>query len=138
MDPPSESNGALDVLDLLVPPEPRYIPVARRSVCRWMLRRHLSEARRLVEFVTSELLAEGLTHAVEGLDLHVEETDDGRVRIEVRGAMAEEPVRFTTIAGQVKRRREALLAALCTGHDEVRAGSRVTLWAEVRADRDGF
>ncbi len=138
MDVPGASDDALDVLDISVPPEPRYIPVARRSVCRWMLRRHLSEARQLVEFVTSELLAEGLTHAVEGLDLHVEEIDGGRVRVEVCGAMADEPVRFTTIADQVKRRREALLGALCTRHDEVRAGSRVTLWAEVPADRDGF
>lgn len=103
-----------------------------------MLRRHLCEARHLVEFVTSELLAEGLTHAAEGLDLHVEETPDARVRVEVRGTMTEEPVRFTTIADQVKRRREALLAALCASHDEVRVGSRVTLWAEVPADRDGF
>lgn len=138
MDPPSGSDDAHDILDLSVPPEPRYIPVARRSVCRWMLRRHLSEARKLVEFVTSELLAEGLTHAVDDLDLHVEETRDGRVRVEVRGTMVEEPVRFVTVADQVRRRREALLAALCTGHDEIRTGPRVTLWAEVRADRDGF
>ncbi len=138
MNVPSAWDDPLDVLDISVPPEPEYIPVARRSVCRWMLRRHLCEARQLVEFVTSELLAEGLTHAVEGLDLHVEETHDARVRVEVRGAMTEEPVRFTTIADQVKRRREALLAALCASRDEVRVGSRVTLWAEVPADRDGF
>lgn len=138
MDSPSASDDALDILDLSVPPEPRSIPSARRLVCRWMLRRHLSEARQLVEFVTSELLAEGLTHAVADLDLHVEETRHGCVRIEVRGAMVEEPVRFVTVADQAKRRREALLTALCTGHDEIRAGPRVTLWAEVRADRDGF
>lgn len=124
--------------DVSVPADARCIPVVRRSVCRWMLRRHLDEARALVEFVTSELVAEGVTYAIEDIELHVEEIDGGMVRIEVRGPMAERPQRFVTIADQARRRREALLSALCRGHDRTVELERVTLWAEVRADRGGF
>lgn len=120
MDPTHERGASLDVS---FPADPRCIPLARQVVCRWMLRRHLDE---------------GVIHALDGLDLHVEETDGGFVRVEVRGAMTPEPRRLRAVADRVQRRREALLSALCRGHDRAVGDDGVTLWAEVRADREGF
>lgn len=123
-------------LELSLSPEARVIPPARRAVRRWLLRRHLDEACALVEFVTSELLAEGVTHALAPeLELRVEEVGVGVVRIEVRGRMSPHPQRFTTVAEHARRRRDALLSALCRSHDRTGGNGQAVLWAEVRADR---
>jgi len=122
------------VFALLVEPDPKTLPEVRTTLRRWLVRQGLGEKRKVIELLTSELLARAVIHARSNLTVRVRD-DDGVVRVDVTGEMAPEPQRLESVAELAGRRGEAILAALARDHGVERSGDTEVLWAQVWVHR---
>ena len=122
------------VLALSVGPDPKRIPEVRHALRRWLLRHGLGDTRKVVELLTSELLARAVIHARSDVTVRVRD-DDGVVRVDVTAEMTPEPQRLSSVAELAGRRGEAILSALARDHGVERHGDAQVLWAEVWVHR---